>query len=354
MDAGLGKSKCFYERDIDKLIKYDDFGRKSRLLVSKENIESVGLEYHEGRCIKIKVSPDFIGNLDKVRKLSLVGQYLCYRGLSPKIYDCGVVTVGGIEYPYFDVEYIANKKNSNDTNKIKDEVRKELNKLDWITKVYEVDLINQDNYIGNKYIDFHGFEIDDDKFYRWIVGLINNNTHWGHKNEAGNKFAYQDFDGVIGKRRIEDRIVSLGADKIDYRGKTVLDIGCNLGLIANYAMESGASRSVGVDLKPVIEAADMYKLHKGYKTELYYSELTDKNITQYGKFDIVFFLAMSYSLGIPKELAEITEELLVYEGHDREDKEKTSTKLNAIFKRVVFAGFTNDRGKRPTFICYKK
>lgn len=351
MVAGLGENN--YPREIDNKISFDYFGRKSRLLVSKENIEKIGLEYNERRCIKIKVSPDFIDNVERVKRIALINQYFYYKGLSPKIYNVGTVIIDKIIYPYFEVGYIGDKKNTVNIQEIKNKIIEEAKKVDWITKIYDVDLENQDNYIGNKYIDFHGWEMDMDKFYIWLKELIGNQTHWGHTNEQGKRYAYQDYDYEEGKRRVDLRIKHLGIDTLDLKNKTVLDIGCNLGMMANYASENGAKRVAGVDLKPVIEAADLYRTYKGYKTEFYYDKLDSKKLKDYGKFDVVFYLAMSYSLGFPSELSEITNEVLIYEGHEGEKESETGRKLKGLFRDVRFNGFTFDRGKRPIFTCYK-
>jgi SAM-dependent methyltransferase len=57
---------------------------------------------------------------------------------------------------------------------------------------------------------------------------------------------YQEIPGVRdGKRKLDDRTVGFIAD--DFCGKTVLDLGCNIGQISLYAAECGATSVLGIE-----------------------------------------------------------------------------------------------------------
>ena len=56
---------------------------------------------------------------------------------------------------------------------------------------------------------------------------------------------YQEIPGIReGSRKLQDR---MGFDIADFKGKTVLDLGCNIGQMSLYASECGASSVLGVE-----------------------------------------------------------------------------------------------------------
>ena len=66
---------------------------------------------------------------------------------------------------------------------------------------------------------------------------------------------YQEIPGMrTGRRKLDDRVAGFDAD--DFAGKSVLDLGCNIGQMSLYAAECGAKRVLGVeyDKKAVTEA----------------------------------------------------------------------------------------------------
>lgn len=266
-----------YRVDLDDQFECDEWGKWSRFYSSKKNIEALGLEYREDRAVKLLID----SNLEKIRKLGILSTYFHYRGLTPRVYDYGFLR----NHFFLYVEPII-KTEESQIDIIKEKIKEMASKVDWITKAYSVDLDVEKNYINDKYLDFHGFHIDIDKFYAWMSKFISQKTHWGNL-KGDKKFAYQDFDRIIGKRRIEERAEEMKLNEINFNGKTVLDIGCNLGLMTNYALNRGAKRAVGIDLKKVIEAADYYKFYRLLRTELYYETLTSNNLTKFGKFDTV-------------------------------------------------------------------
>ena len=63
---------------------------------------------------------------------------------------------------------------------------------------------------------------------------------------------YQEIPGVRqGKRKLEDRA---GFDQADFRGKTVLDLGCNIGQMSLHAITLGATCVLGVEYDKVAYA----------------------------------------------------------------------------------------------------
>jgi len=66
--------------------------------------------------------------------------------------------------------------------------------------------------------------------------------------------AYQEAQSPLGGSYTENKLRRLGLP--DLRGKSFLDLGCNTGFYCGHALDSGATRSVGVDIdRSVIEQA---------------------------------------------------------------------------------------------------
>ena len=327
-------------RRIDDLYPSDNWGRKSRFYWKKENIERLGFKYKKGRAYKI-----IIKKVNFKNKI-LANVFFSQHGLAPKVYR-----VGNFKWwKFIEMDYVPRRKTDILMTRTMIEVASR--DVDFI-KIYEHDLVHRNNYRYNKFVDYHGFEIDLPKFKSWLYERIKQDTHWGHKNDKNENYPYQTFSDFKGKRQTIYRIGKLGLDQIDFKGKSVLDIGCNMGVFLYYAKEEGADKLVGVDIKEVIRLAELYEYYKtNGGIEFYGETLTPDTIDKYGKFDVVLYLAMVHSLEYPEKLKKITKELLIFEGHNLMDKNKTENELSKIFNKVIFKGFTEDRGSRPVFWCY--
>lgn len=79
---------------------------------------------------------------------------------------------------------------------------------------------------------------------------------------------YQEMPGRNGKRKLDDRVA--GFDVRDFAGKTVLDLGCNIGQMSLYAASCGAERVLGVEYdKAAFIEAMAIRNHVGVKTVRY-------------------------------------------------------------------------------------
>ena len=303
-----------YKTEFDNKYKHDLWGKHSRLFYKKKSIESLGLEYKKGHAIKV-----LTGQGD-VRKMAIIMKYYEMKGLSPEIYNTGEID----GYPYLEVAYTKD-------DSIKDKIVNEAG--DFITP-YEIDLIYKDNYRGNKFVDYHAFELDEEKFETWLKKEIAERTHWGKLNEKGERYSYQEE-----KRNQNQRIRQMQLNKIDFEGKKVLDLGCNLGLMSYYAADRGAEVTA-VDKSDIIEIAEINRLYMGFPK-------VNFAVDYEGKFDIVFYFAMVHLLGYPHQFKGTN---LIFEGHNLQDRVKTQSELSRTFN-VEFKGYTTDRGKRPVFWC---
>ena len=179
------------------------------------------------------------------------------------------------------------------------------------------------------------------------------------------KYQYQSIEeeNMVGIRNMEHRYLIL--DLPSFEGKTVLDIGCSLGMVCVMASKAGAKKCVGIDSNSdTIEVAKKYVDMKGYKNINLLSYDVNKGVDDlisligYKSFDCVFALSILKHVK-HKALFDIinfyTKEICWFEGHNKQGVEKIKKLLedNLNFKQINFLGYTNDRGIRPNFKMIK-
>lgn len=187
------------------------------------------------------------------------------------------------------------------------------------------------------------------------------NTHFG---EAKNQ-PYQTIGEFHGSRDMKYRYEFMGLPK-SMEGKTVLDIGCNMGMICMEAKRRRADRVVGIDYdKKVIKTAKKFFDQNSCDAELYHFNVNDglealKKLIGDDQFDYVFALAIWGTVKKP-----ILWEMINYyctdicwmEGHNKENGKEEEIKKelteNLMFSDLSFLGNTKDRGIRPTFRMVK-
>ena len=84
---------------------------------------------------------------------------------------------------------------------------------------------------------------------------------------------------------------------------TVIDLACNEGWFSHRLLEWGASRVLGVDIRPqVIRRAELVRAHFGIspeRLELRCADIFDLNASELGTFDVVLCLGLIYHLENP-------------------------------------------------------
>lgn len=167
--------------------------------------------------------------------------------------------------------------------------------------------------------------------------------------------------GLQGSRDTEHRIQALHLEDIDWRGKTVLDLGCNLGAFSFYADRQGALRVVGVDRPmlagPMREVANLL----GYwNVDFVGAELPDqadriRAATGIGRFDVVLALSVCNHVGgYAPWIADLCKDMLILEGHGGDAPEHYVASLDRDFAKLKMIGYTTDRMWRPVYHCRKR
>lgn len=105
--------------------------------------------------------------------------------------------------------------------------------------------------------------------------------------------SYQNPEGLLRDRlvpRTEMRLPMF--DPEWFRGKTVLDLGCNNGYFTRLAMKCGAKRAVGVDISSCIEGAKELAKQEGLDCEFWQLNMESREFKRFcPKFDVVIFLS---------------------------------------------------------------
>lgn len=169
----------------------------------------------------------------------------------------------------------------------------------------------------------------------------------------------------------------------DFKDKSVLDIGCNIGALLHFALSKGASKVIGVDCMPdtILQAEE---ITAKYNQPIKYSVaniLDDDFIKSIRKgfgvnhYDTVLFLSVYHSIDpkrifIPieeiknvwKALNELTKHTLYFEGHSGEKEEEYTNLFNNYLDpefRIEFLGMNHDYlnenyKPRPFFRCTRR
>tara|TARA_B100001175_G_C19482638_1_gene627985 strand:- start:594 stop:1628 length:1035 start_codon:yes stop_codon:yes gene_type:complete len=175
---------------------------------------------------------------------------------------------------------------------------------------------------------------------------------------------YQTMNGLKGQRDLEFRKKFFDGE--DFRDKTILDIGCNMGQMCQYAISLGAKHVLGIDYdKNVIQKANV--LNKSDKIQFVSNDIDNYFMyTQLEKKDTILLLSVIGTLelenryGILAKLASKTKNVLYLEGHISSKYEdlmdmilKYTDFTNIEFKGMQYdnQSFLYKKQGRPFFRC---
>ncbi len=230
-------------------------------------------------------------------------------------------------------------------------------------------------WIGGLFVDFGRYYFRDPKWYRaYLKGKI--------KIRKGGTVAYEAVPelGVKGQRDHRHRVKHMQLDGLNWRGKTVLDLGCNNGAMLREALRRGAKRVVGVDFRRVSYWYQIMNWLEYWNFDMLPLDLPEQAemvevCTGIAQFDIVFALAIVQHMegGYQPWLAKLTKGMLYLEG-DRMPKgakfpqgasgdamlvgptadEPYREALERDFRQVEWLGWIKDEDQRPLYRCWQK
>lgn len=276
-------------------------------------------------------------------------QNICaFHGLAPRVYDIVMVYYGSQRY-YGQVCEDAGKEIA----ATQDEADAVYGKVMELGKEYGFEVDKQDvqqaDVINGLLVDFNTFHFTkdhDEKVRKRYIELgkygkiyYHDVPEWGLKNAP---------------RENEKRIKWLGFDKVHFKDKSYMDLGCAGGFFTRYAKDKGAS-ATGVDHKgcgspdPVL-GAQLVSNELGY-WDVNYLDIDLRESKPPVSHDIVSFLSMNYHIGIPEWLPDVTKELCIFEDNSK-NRDALPT-LEKMFNHVKKVGVAKDHGDKPVYHCYK-
>jgi len=215
---------------------------------------------------------------------------------------------------------------------------------------------NKSNYLDGKWVDFGKFGYKEEIFKKYLSSLIDKEGRWSGK--IYHDIPKLDITGV--RRNQEERIKPLKLDNIDFKGKTVLDIGCNLGSMCREYNDRGADRVVGLDVAGLPNVAAHIDYYHGYFSNDYYN---DVNLAHAGsrttvlekktgikKYDILSFLAVCGHVPFGEDLSKIADTVL-FEGHKVTKESEIEALLKPYYKKVKHISSTTDMGNRNVYLA---
>lgn len=222
------------------------------------------------------------------------------------------------------------------------------------------DLAFDVNWIDGKFVDFGGYYFREPEAYQArIARQARAMIATDHKGEIG-ETAYQAVGalGVAGSRDTAARIAAMRLEQEDFTGKTVLDLGCNLGEFCRYTHDRGAARVIGVDRSFVAGNTRELDNWLGYWQTDYYGvrlpEYRDQIQARSGieRFDVVFCLSVTNHIGgYRRWITKLCQGALYFEGHGNEPREAYEAMLQREFESVTFLGYATDSMTRALFRC---
>lgn len=278
-----------------------------------------------------------LGEVSKIQNL------FARRGIAPRVFD--LVEVNGHAAQV--------------TNFVEDDGQKpNVKRLTKLMGEYQVSSrkgfdVGERNWVGSQFVDFSGFHFQD------LDEYINGLGERAHTRRGENiDTAYQEVDllGIKGTRDFSLRSDVMKLDKIDFKDKTVLDIGCNLGAFCRAAQYKEARRVVGIDR--IANLSFEINNWLGYFNLDFIKARLPADVEQIKiqsgieKFDIVFCLAAIKHVGGWGEwIKDLCADLFIFEGHGNIPKDIYWRVLEENFRQVNYLGQTEDNYSRVVYQC---
>lgn len=273
-------------------------------------------------------------------------------GLAPRVFNIVQVRLGNNKYWGQEIEYL-NGEYPEDRHEI---FVKPYDKVKELGKEYgfetEKDDVSRADIINDKLVDFNTFHFTKDHEEK-IKKIYIEKARYGKVYYHGVK----EWGLKGGPRDNEARVKYMKLKRINFKGKSVLDLGCAGGFFCRYAKDRKAKEIIGIDY-PDVKGSDPVLAAKLVSNELGYcdidfhsSDLRRLERPIWFTGDIVFFLSMNFHIGIPDWLPRVTKDICIFEDNSKERNAEQT--LTTMFKKVKLVGKAKDHGNKPIYLCYK-
>ena len=258
----------------------------------------------ENLCLKVfrnsRTIWGYEGSLGQstIAESTIVQNLMAIRGLAPRVYD--LVDVDG--------------KVAQVTDRLEGKPNVKKYEDERFTFV-EHELTQSHNSVDGKLVDFQGAIFKNfEATKRSIIEKAKSFTSFPRTE----KQLYQSTKYCEGKRPTDSRLSRYKLPS--FKGKTVLDIGCNLGMMMREAHNKKALRVVGIDWPDMVEVSRELAIMDGYfNLDFVGADIKKlgpdpiKELTGIKRFDIHIFFAMEMWVGWPVWVKNC--DTLYYEGH---------------------------------------
>ncbi len=318
------------------------------------------------------------GKYADVREILRVGNRLNLLNIGPKIYDLiNLEDKNGLRSFAYLVENIEGKGkiNNNELNYF----FKRINSDPWLKPTWATTKLIDDfdldkentNFIKDvngftKFIDFQSFSIIDENAYINDIVKDFGSTSFGAKRIFSKEnFLYQVLPEVQdGKRDTLTRWSEF--DKIfkkiifSLKGKTILDVGCNIGMNCYYALSRGAKFTYGIDTENIsIKSKTLLNALGVTRSEIFGLDLNSNldlnkiNNLLVNNIDILFYCSIDGHIGYPNQIREIPFKYILHEGHPNTSIEENIDNLlkhnwlNKKSYKILYKNYIED-GDSPS------
>lgn len=217
-------------------------------------------------------------------------------------------------------------------------------------------LAESHRWIGGQIVDFGRFHFADPKWYR---KRMRRHVIRYHKKKRKEAIGYHPCPelSVKGVREIDSRVAMMDWDAYEWKGRTVLDVGCNSCAFSREAAKRGAARVISVDHKFANKNRELSNWlgywnidHLQVSLPKEWKEIRRKSGIK--RFDTVICLSMvGHAGGYKGWLPELCGDLLFFSGQGAEDRSKYQSKLDRDFAQAEWRGYATDNGRHPMWVC---
>ena len=283
------------------------------------------------------------------RHLTLVANLLYAHGVGPRLYDLVELELGGVVWTAYVLEHIEGTEPSMTQCEEGISTLRAMEARRLFSVIAPLGFDHGDfqcpSCNGNalvdaqgrfKYIDFQNFVLEKYADYlRTLAKEAADASHFGDRSLLrGGTYLYQSIPGVglPAKRDVARRNAVIGdllcKAKVDLRGRVVLDVGCNVGMMMAEYLGMGAGWCHGWDRPDVVAHTDRLLLALGctrFSTtgaELTAERRLLEDIPEFlrPRLDgcVISYLAVRGHLGWLEALRSLPWEVMIYEGHEGE------------------------------------
>lgn len=217
------------------------------------------------------------------------------------------------------------------------------------------DDVSKWDVIDKKLVDFNTFHFTEDHKIKMA-------SAYSRMSRYGKKY-YHDVLSLgleNGPRKNDIRVRWMKLADISFKGKSVLDLGSSGGFFCRYVKSRGAKEVVGIDCSGYgspdpVTGAYLASFEEGFY-DIDYLEIDLKDEFLDEKFDYVFYFSMTFHLGVPKWLPDVTNKICIVEDNSKE--RNADVELKKIFRKIVYKDESTDRGEEAghglkIYWCYK-